>query len=148
MKCPRCGSTHISQREFGMRSCATIGGLVGAAVGINSVLRGARLGVTIGAAGGPVGLIAGGLSGAILAGLCSGSAGCAIGSLAGNFLDAILFDNRECMHCGFTFRQGSHAAAVNVSMTPVHSPDAMPSPPPMSSSHPGEGMGPGMAFQD
>lgn len=121
MKCPRCGSTHISQREVGMRSCATTGGLVGAAVGVNSALRGAQIGVSLGAFAGPLGSAAGGLGGAVIAAICSGSAGCAIGSTAGKLLDATVLDNRSCMTCGLTFREGTQAAAVEVSVTSVHS---------------------------
>jgi hypothetical protein len=75
MKCPRCGSVHISSREIGMRTCAKLGGLIGAASGANSVIRGAQAGVVIGATIGPVGLAAGGLTGALMAGLLSGSVG-------------------------------------------------------------------------
>lgn len=117
MKCPRCGSTHISNREVGMRTSATLGGLVGAATGINSALRGAQVGLAIGATVGPVGLVAGGLTGVLIAGLLSGSAGCALGSLVGRVLDANFLDNRTCLGCGLTFRESSDTGSLNVQFT-------------------------------
>lgn len=124
MKCPRCGSTHIGNREVGKRSGATVGGLVGASVGIITSLRGAQVGATIGAVGGPVGIAAGGLSGALLAGLFTGSAGCAIGSLAGNLADANFLTNRACLDCGHTFRAPSEPTAVNVQFATASQPQA------------------------
>jgi hypothetical protein len=117
MNCPRCGSTHISNREVGMRTSATLGGLVGAATGINSALRGAQAGVVIGGTAGPVGMIAGGLTGVLIAGLLSGSAGCALGSLVGRVLDANFLDNRTCLGCGLTFRETSDMGSLNVQVT-------------------------------
>jgi hypothetical protein len=118
MKCPRCGSTHIGQREVGKRSGATVGGLVGAAVGTAAALRGAQVGAALGAFAGPVGAVAGGLGGAIIAGIFAGSAGCAVGSVAGNMADANFLDNRACLDCGHTFREDAQpTAAVNVQFT-------------------------------
>lgn len=117
MKCPRCGSTHISNREVGMRTSATLGGLVGAATGINSALRGAQVGVAVGASAGAVGVVAGGLTGVLIAGLLSGSAGCALGSLVGRVLDANFLDNRTCLGCGLTFRESSDVGSLNVHFT-------------------------------
>jgi hypothetical protein len=117
MKCPRCGSTHISNREVGMRTSATLGGLVGAATGINSALRGAQAGVVIGGGAGPVGMVAGGLTGVLIAGLLSGSAGCALGSLVGRVLDSNFLDNRACLGCGLTFRESSDFGSLNVEIT-------------------------------
>ena len=117
MKCPRCGSTHISNREVGMRTSATLGGLVGAATGINSALRGGQAGVLIGASVGPVGVIAGGLTGVLIAGLLSGSAGCALGSLVGRVMDANFLDNRTCWGCGLTFRETTDLGSLSVQVT-------------------------------
>lgn len=117
MNCPRCGSHRISNREAGMRSCASIGGLFGAATGVNAALRGAQVGVTIGAPAGPVGMTAGGLVGVMLSGVLSGSAGAALGSLVGRVMDANFLDNRTCLECGITFRQSSEAASLNVHVT-------------------------------
>jgi hypothetical protein len=122
MKCPRCHSTHISNREAGMRTCATLGGLIGASSGINAAFRGAQVGVTIGANVGPIGLAAGGLSGALIAGLLSGSAGCALGSLVGRVLDANFLDNRTCLGCGLTFRESSDTSSLNVHVTATATP--------------------------
>jgi hypothetical protein len=118
MKCPKCGSTHISNREVGKRSGATMGSLLGAAVGTATALRGAQVGATLGAVGGPIGMVAGGLTGAILTGLLAGSAGCAVGSVAGNMADANFLDNRGCLDCGHTFREDVAPTSVNVQYTP------------------------------
>lgn len=117
MKCPRCNSTHISNREVGKRTGATVGGLVGAAVGTAAALRGAQIGAALGAAGGPVGVVAGGLGGVIVAGIFAGSAGCAVGSVAGNLADSNFLDNRACLDCGYTFREPSEPTSVNVQFT-------------------------------
>jgi hypothetical protein len=122
MKCPRCGSTHISNREVGKRSGATVGSLLGAAVGTATALRGAQAGAAVGAVAGPVGMIAGGLTGAIVAGLLAGSAGCAVGSVAGNMADSNFLDNRACLDCGHTFREDVTPTSVNVQYTPGASP--------------------------
>lgn len=124
MKCPRCGSTHISNREVAMRNCATVGGLVGAATGIQAALRGGQFGVAIGTVAGPIGATAGGLSGALIAGLLSGSAGCALGSLVGRVLDSNFLDNRTCLGCGLTFRESAEMGSLNVQVTATTS--AMP----------------------
>jgi len=118
MKCPRCGSTHISNREVGKRTGATVGSLVGAAVGTATALRGAHVGATLGAMVGPVGMVAGGITGAILTGLLAGSAGCAVGSVAGNMADSNFLDNRGCLDCGHTFREDVAPTSVNVQYTP------------------------------
>jgi hypothetical protein len=117
MKCPRCGSTHISNREVGKRTGATVGGLVGAAVGTATALRGAQMGAALGAVAGPVGVVAGGIGGAIIAGIFAGSAGCAVGSVAGNLADSNFLDNRVCLQCGHTFREDAEPTAVNVQFT-------------------------------
>jgi hypothetical protein len=117
MKCPRCGSTHISNREAGMRGCATFCGLLGATAGVNAALRGAQVGVSIGAPVGPLGMTAGGITGVLLSGLLSGSAGCALGSMIGRMLDANFLDNRACLDCGLTFRESSEICALNVHVT-------------------------------
>lgn len=117
MKCPRCGSTHISNRELGKRSGATVGGLIGAAVGTAAVLRGAVVGAEFGAAAGPVGMAAGGLAGAIITGLFAGSAGCAVGSVAGGIADANFLDNRACLDCGHTFREDVDPTSIHVQFT-------------------------------
>jgi hypothetical protein len=124
MKCPRCGSTHISNREVGKRTGATVGSLVGAAVGTITAMRGAQVGASIGAVAGPVGLVAGGLGGAIIAGIFAGSAGCALGSVAGNLADANFLHNRTCLGCGHTFRAESEPASVQVQFTATAEGDA------------------------
>lgn len=118
MKCPRCGSTHISNREVGKRTGATVGSLVGAAVGTATALRGAQVGAALGAMAGPVGLVAGGITGAILTGLLAGSAGCAVGSVAGNMADSNFLDNRACLDCGNTFREDVSPTSVTMQVTP------------------------------
>jgi hypothetical protein len=118
MKCPRCGSTHISNREVGKRTGATVGSLVGAAVGTATALRGAQVGAAVGALAGPVGMVAGGITGAILTGLLAGSAGCAVGSVAGNMADSNFLDNRGCLDCGHTFREDVAPTSVNVQYAP------------------------------
>jgi hypothetical protein len=118
MKCPRCGSTHISLREVGKRTGATVGSLAGAAIGTATVLRGAQVGAALGAIGGPVGMVAGGLTGAILNGMLAGSAGCAVGSVAGNLADANFLDNRACLDCGHTFRDDVASMSINVQYRP------------------------------
>jgi phage tail tape-measure protein len=119
MKCPRCGSTHISNREVGKRTGATVGSLFGAAVGTATALRGAQVGAALGAMAGPVGIVAGGLTGAIVTGLLAGSAGCAVGSVAGNLADSNFLDNRGCLDCGHTFREDVAPTSVNVQYTPA-----------------------------
>jgi hypothetical protein len=118
MKCPRCGSTHISNREVGKRTGATVGSLVGAAVGTATALRGAQVGAAVGAIAGPVGMVAGGITGAILTGLLAGSAGCAVGSVAGNMADSNFLDNRACLDCGHTFREDVSPTSVTMQVTP------------------------------
>jgi hypothetical protein len=138
MKCPRCNSTHISNREVGKRTGATIGGLVAAAVGTATALRGAQVGAALGAAAGPAGVIAGGLGGVIVASIFAGSAGCAVGSLVGNLADSNFLDNRACLDCGFTFREPSEVAALNVQFTATADPGsrfAAPSRPPAEPTH-------------
>lgn len=124
MKCPRCGSTHISNREVGKRTGATVGGLVGTAVGTAAALRGAQAGAAVGAMAGPVGAIAGGLGGAIIAGIFAGSAGCAVGSVAGSLADSNYLDNRACLDCGHTFREDTPPTSVNVQFSASGEPDA------------------------
>jgi hypothetical protein len=124
MNCPRCGSKHISNRESGMRNCATVGGLIGAATGINVALRGAQAGVTIGPTIGPLGMTVGGLAGVLVSGLLSGSAGCALGSMIGRVLDSNFLDNRACLDCGLTFRESSEISALNVHVTATADPAA------------------------
>jgi len=126
MKCPRCGSTHISNRELGKRTGATVGSLVGAAVGTAAVLRGAQVGASVGAVGGPIGMVAGGLTGAIITGIFAGSAGCAVGSVAGNLADSNFLDNRACLDCGHTFREDTEPTAVNVQFTATAEAGAQP----------------------
>lgn len=126
MKCPRCGSTHVSKREAGKRAGAAVVGLSAAALGTLSAMRGAQIGMTIGLPAGPVGVATGGLLGALVAGLFAGSAGCAVGSLIGNLADANFLDNRACHDCGHLFRDPSDSAeGVNVSVNAtVVRPDA------------------------
>lgn len=128
MNCPRCGSTHISYREAGMRTCATLGSLIGASTGINSALQSAQAGVTIGTTVGPLGMATGGMMTALLAGLLAGSAGCALGSLVGRVIDANFLDNRTCLDCGLTFRESSDIASLNVHVTATSAPASAASP--------------------
>jgi len=126
MKCPRCGSTHVSKREAGKRTGATVVGLSAAALGTLSAMRGAQIGMTVGLAAGPVGAATGGLLGALVAGLFAGSAGCAVGSLIGSLADANFLDNRACHDCGHLFRDPSDSPEgvnVNLNATVVR-PDA------------------------
>lgn len=58
-----------------------------------------------GAVVGPVGAVTGGVVGAALAALCAGSAGGAMGAALGSVADETFMDNRECLDCGFTFRE-------------------------------------------
>jgi hypothetical protein len=105
MNCPSCKSERVQHRQVGKRSAAGIGFFTGAAVGAISVLRGAQTGVVVGAAVlGPVGAGAGGVAGAALAALFAGSAGAAMGAALGSVADENFMDNRECLDCGFTFR--------------------------------------------
>jgi ribosomal protein S27AE len=119
MKCPRCGSVHIANREVGKRTGATIGSLAGAAAGMASVFRGAQTGATIGAVIGPVGCVSGGVLGAVMTGLLAGSAGCALGSIAGNLADTNFLDNRACLDCGQAFRADTDLGGVHVTIRPM-----------------------------
>ena len=107
MNCPNCKSERVTPRQTGKKSAAGIGFLTGAAVGAISVLRGAEVGMAAGTVLlGPVGTAAGGIAGAALAAMCAGSAGGAMGAALGSVADENFMDNRECLDCGFTFRQG------------------------------------------
>lgn len=105
MNCPNCKSERIHHREIGKKSAATIGFFTGAAVGAVSVLRGAQTGVIVGTLVGPAGAVAGGVAGAALAAFFAGSAGAAMGAALGTMADQSFMDNRECLDCGFTFRE-------------------------------------------
>src|SRR5688572_23717214 len=105
MNCPNCRSERVTTRQLGKKSAAGIGFFTGAAVGAISVLRGAQVGVITGAAFGPVGSAAGGVAGAALAALFAGSAGGAMGAALGSVADENFMNNRECLDCGFTFRE-------------------------------------------
>lgn len=105
MHCPNCKSLRIVVRQVGKKSAAGIGFFTGAAVGAITVLRGAEAGVVIGSVAGPVGAAAGGVAGAALAALFAGSAGGAMGAALGSAADEHFMDNRECLDCGFTFRE-------------------------------------------
>lgn len=112
MNCPSCKSARGQPRQLGKKSAAGIGFFTGAAVGAISVLRGAQAGVIVGAATlGPVGGVAGGVAGAALAALFAGSAGAAMGASLGTVADENFLDNRECLDCGFTFRDERLGAA-------------------------------------
>ena len=126
MKCPRCGSTHVSRREAGKRTGATVVGLSAAALGTLSAMRGAQIGMTVGLVAGPLGAATGGLLGALVAGLFAGSAGCAVGSLIGSLADANFLDNRACHDCGHLFRDPSDSPeGVNFNLNAtVARPDA------------------------
>jgi hypothetical protein len=69
-------------------------------------MRGAQLGAAAGAVAGPVGAFAGGLAGAAAAILFAGSAGGAIGGAVGSVADESFLDNRSCLNCEHTFREG------------------------------------------
>lgn len=104
MNCPKCKSERVTPRQLGKKSAAGIGFFTGAATGAITVLRGAQIGMAAGAAAGPAGTAAGGIAGAALAALCAGSAGGAMGAALGAVADDVFMDNRECLDCGFTFR--------------------------------------------
>lgn len=106
MNCPNCRSERVTTRQAGKKAAAGIGFFTGAAVGAITVLRGAQVGVVAGTAFlGPVGAAAGGVAGAALAALFTGSAGGAMGAALGTVADENFMDNRECLDCGFTFRE-------------------------------------------
>lgn len=112
MNCPSCKSERVKPRQMGKKSAAGIGFFTGAAVGAISVLRGAQTGVVVGAAMlGPVGAGVGGVAGAALAALFAGSAGAAMGAALGTVADENFMDNRECLDCGFTFRDEARGAS-------------------------------------
>lgn len=112
MNCPNCESARVTPRQAGKKTAAGIGFFTGGAVGAISVLRGAQAGVIVGAATmGPVGGVAGGVAGAALAALFAGSAGAAMGASLGTVADENFLDNRECLDCGFTFRDERPGAA-------------------------------------
>lgn len=46
---------------------------------------------------------------AIVGGLVGGVAGCAAGSAFGDALDQAVFDNYECLDCGYSFSCFSHS---------------------------------------
>jgi hypothetical protein len=48
-------------------------------------------------------MLIGGLAGAIFGGLIGGSTGCVAGAKIGESFDGALFDNHECLECGYTF---------------------------------------------
>lgn len=104
MNCPNCKSARVTTRQSGKKTAAGIGFFTGATAGAISVLRGAQVGMIAGAVIGPAGSAAGGVVGAALAALCAGSAGAAMGAALGSAADETFMDNRECMDCGFTFR--------------------------------------------
>lgn len=105
MHCPNCKSERIQLRQLGKKSAAAVGFFTGAAIGAITVLRGAHAGFVAGTVIGPVGSVAGGVAGAALAAFFAGSAGAAMGAALGSVADQSFMDNRECLDCGFTFRE-------------------------------------------
>lgn len=119
MNCPNCKSARVTPRQAGKKTAAGIGFFTGAAAGAISVLRGAQLGMVAGALIGPAGSAAGGVVGAALAAMCAGSAGGAMGAALGSAADEVFIDNRECLDCGFTFRE-ERGGSDNSTDTPPH----------------------------
>lgn len=99
IKCPICESPRIITRDYGRKTCGTIGTVAGAASGAAAAATGARLGATIGAIAGPAGSVAG----AIIGGLFGGVAGGTAGAEAGKLIDQHVLDNFECIACGHCF---------------------------------------------
>jgi hypothetical protein len=129
MKCPKCGSPHISERHPGREALgqagavlgaaagtaramlgAQTGAMLGAAAGTIRALRGAQMGATLGAAAGPIGSLVGGVAGAVLSGVVMGSMASGVGSLLGHLADRELLYNRACDSCGHTFRASDPGA--------------------------------------
>lgn len=101
--CPRCQSTRIATRHIGRKTCGAFGTAAGAAAGLSTAASGARLGLTVGFIAGPAGPTLGGVAGAIVGGLVGGFAGGSAGAAVGEMLDETVFDNFECLECGFRF---------------------------------------------
>ena len=104
MKCPRCGSPHVTKRRAGEIAGGHFGALLGAAFGAASAIRAARAGAVLGAPLGPAGLVAGAMTGAVLRGMFTGSAVSALTSAFGRVLDREHLADRECQSCGEQFR--------------------------------------------
>jgi len=104
MKCPRCGSPHVTQRHAGRIACDKIGALLGAAFGAASAMRGARLGLRLGSVFGPPAAAAGGIAGAVVTGVFTGSAVSALTSAVGHLFDREVLNDRECQDCAHVFR--------------------------------------------
>ena len=99
-ECPRCKSTLVNTLHVGRKTCGTA---AGAAVCFSTAVSGARVALTVALIAGPVGPTLGGLAGAIVGGLVGRFAGGSAGAAVGKMLDETVFDNFECLECGFRF---------------------------------------------
>jgi hypothetical protein len=103
MKCPRCGSPHVSRRCAGEVAGGKLGALLGASVGAASAMRGARIGAILTAPFGPGAVVAGGITGAVITGIFTGSLISTFGSAVGHLFDREVLNDRECGSCGHMF---------------------------------------------
>ena len=103
VKCPACGSHHITTKDIGQTYGGAIGTVTGAVGAASRTWLGAETGAAIGSMAGPAGTLIGSIAGAILGGLVGGSAGHAIGGSVGKAIDLNILDNYECNQCGNTF---------------------------------------------
>lgn len=105
MKCPQCGSPHVTPRHAGEHAGGKLGALLGAAFGAASAMRGVRIGFAVGRAFGPAGAAAGGITGAVITGIFTGSAVSAFTAAVGSLFDREVLCDRECNQCGHAFRR-------------------------------------------
>ena len=103
IQCPKCGSSLITTRDLGRRTCGAVGTVAGGMTGVSSVLASARTGMAIGVVAGPTGSLVGCLAGALIGGLVGAATVGVAGAKLGEVLDQRVLDNHECMHCEHVF---------------------------------------------
>jgi len=103
IQCPQCHSRRISTKNFGKKAGGVIGTIGGGVSGAAGALSGAEFGGMVGVVGGPLGIALGALSGAVLGGLVGAATGGITGSKLGEVIDQRVLDNYGCRDCGHTF---------------------------------------------
>lgn len=114
MKCPKCGSNDIEQRNHEQNIQKLSGMLLSSAGATAGTVGGAATGASIGAAigtavAGPLGIIVGGtvgtFVGAISVGITGGFLGNFYGKKAGVVIDKNIFLDYRCKKCNFKFKE-------------------------------------------
>lgn len=103
LKCPKCGSTHVTTRDFGRKTGGAIGTVAGGLTGVSGALTGGRIGMAVGVIAGPAGSAIGGVAGALIGAIVGAATVGVAGAKLGEVIDARVLDNLECGHCGHVF---------------------------------------------